>query len=83
MVKLGNRARDTMTGFEGVVVARTDWLYGCTRIGIEPTTLDKEGNPKDERWFDEQRVEVVKKTAPKVSKDNSATTGGPQRDPRR
>ncbi len=83
MVKLGNKARDTMTGFEGIVVAITKWLYGCNRICVEPTKLDKDGNPSEGRWFDEQRIEVVRPTKPKVSKDNTAKTGGPQRDPSR
>jgi len=31
---LGCRARDTITGFEGVVTSITRWLNGCDRIGI-------------------------------------------------
>lgn len=82
-VKLGSRVRDNLTGFEGIAVGRTDWLFGCSRIGIEPTTL-KDGKPIEAQWFDEQRVEHIK-DAPgaTVSPDSSAQSGGPQNDPRR
>ena len=82
MVKLGNKVRDTLTGFAGVAVARTEWLYGCSRIGIEPTEL-KDGKPIETQWFDEQRVEMVEDTRPTVSAASSASSGGPQRDPSR
>ncbi len=82
MVKLGSKARDIYTGLEGVAVGRTEWLYGCTRIGIEPIEL-KDGKPIDIQWFDEQRVEVINEECPKVSDDNTAIKGGPQADPTR
>jgi len=80
MVILGSKVKDTLTGFSGIATARTEWLYGCARISIEPTEL-KDGKPIEAQWFDEQRVEVIKELAPTVSKDSSATSGGPQRDP--
>jgi len=82
MIKLGSRVKDTYTGFLGTAVGRTEWLYGCTRIAIEPTELH-DGKPIDMVWFDEQRVEMVKPSMPKISKQNSALSGGPQKDPRR
>lgn len=80
-IQLGSKVRDAITGFEGIATGRTDWLYGCTRITIEPDKLDKEGKPIEAQWFDEQRIEVVKVDEPKVSKDSSARSGGPQKDP--
>ena len=59
MIQLGTRVKDILTGLEGVAVARTEWLYGCTRIGIESVDLKKDGKPSDSMWFDEQRVEAV------------------------
>ena len=82
MIELGNKVRDTVTGFTGIAVARTIWLYGCERIAIEPQELH-EGKTIDEHWFDDQRVEVLEETAPVVSTASVATSGGPQRDPKR
>jgi hypothetical protein len=81
MVKLGSKVRDGITGFSGIATGRTEWLYGCARVAIEPQEL-KDGKPIDACWFDEQRIEVLEVRAPVVSKDNSATSGGPQRDPK-
>lgn len=82
MIKLGSKVKDTLTGFEGIAVARTEWLYGCTRISIEPTQLEK-GEPIAIHSFDEQRVQVLEERAPTVSPDSSATRGGPYPDPER
>lgn len=76
-IKVGQTVRDLITGFEGVVTARIEFLYGCVRLTVEPKTLDKDGNPSDGFSFDEQRCEVVKATKPKVSKDSTAPAGGP------
>ncbi len=56
MIKLGSRVRDTITKFEGVVIARTDWLNGCRRFGVQSEKLDKEGIPTDAQWFDEPQL---------------------------
>ena len=44
MFELGDIVRDTITGLEGVVVGRTDYLYGCRRYQIAPRDL-KDGKP--------------------------------------
>lgn len=81
MIKLGNQVRDIYTGFTGIATARTDWLFGCSRICIEPQEL-KDGKPIEGQWFDEQRVEVIGKKPHKLSRDNNAKSGGPRKDPR-
>jgi cellulase/cellobiase CelA1 len=82
MIALGSKVRDNITGFTGIATGRTVWLYGCERICIEPQEL-KDGKPIDAAWFDDQRVELVEESAPQVSPQSSATSGGPQRDPSR
>ena len=42
-IVLGDRVRCRITGFAGVVVARTDWIYGCMRWGVQREVVDKEG----------------------------------------
>ena len=56
MVKLGKRYRDPITGFEGMATARTEWLYGCSRIGLQGPT-NKEGLVPEAQWFDELQLE--------------------------
>lgn len=82
MIKLGSKVRDKYTGFTGTAISRTEWLYGCARIAIEPTELH-EGKPIEAHYFDEQRVELVEEQAPVIAKESTATTGGDRPAPRR
>ena len=66
MVKLGEKVTDSITGFSGIAVARTEYLYGCVRITVEPTQLS-EGKPIEPCHFDEQRL----------TGESAAATGGP------
>ena len=68
-VRLGNRAKDSITGFEGIVTARSEYLYGCVRVLIEPRSLTGEGKPIEGAWFDEQRISL----------ESEAKIGGPAR----
>lgn len=79
-VKLGNKVRDSITGFEGIATGRCEYLYGCTQIVITPDKLSPDGKRLDGEWFDEQRVETLEARAIQVSAESSATSGGPQRD---
>jgi len=79
-IKLGSKVRDKVTGFTGMAVAKTCWTSGNVTIAIEPTTLH-EGKPIDPHSFEWQRVELIEEKAPPISKDNSASSGGPQKDP--
>jgi len=67
-IKLGQKVKDKLTGFSGTVMARTEYLNGCVSYGILSDKLNKEGNPKDWQWFDEQRLTVKSKVK----------VGGPQ-----
>jgi hypothetical protein len=58
MVKLGDRVRDKISGFEGIAAARTEYLNGCVRITVEPEGLH-DGKPVEAQWFDEQQVDVI------------------------
>ncbi len=77
MLKLGSRVKDTISGFSGILTARTEWLYGCVRVAIEPEGLF-EGKPIDTQWFDEPRVIELEKPVVEVQ---SNPTGGPRKDP--
>jgi hypothetical protein len=55
---LGQRARDKVTGFEGVIECVSFDLYGCVQITLRPG-LDEKGLPKDGRWFDVARMDII------------------------
>ena len=52
---LGDKVRDLVTGFEGIIIAKTEWLYGCTRVGLQGP-LNKEGLVSEAQWFDELQL---------------------------
>ncbi len=62
-IKLGDRVRDIYTQFEGIATSRTEWLHGCDRVSINPTTLDKDGKVRERETFDDTRVELVERGA--------------------
>ena len=66
MVKLGTVVTDKITGFTGVATSRTEYLYGCVRVYVEPKEMH-EGKPIDGMVFDEQRLEA----------EPTAISGGP------
>ena len=56
--KLGKRAKDKITGFEGILTSRCEFLTGCNRYCIQPTTL-KDGRPIESMYFDEDQIEIL------------------------
>ena len=65
-IKLGDIVKDRISGFTGIVIARTEWLYGCTGIGVKPTKSNKlkdDGTPADIQWFDEPSLTATAKKA--------------------
>ena len=73
-VELGQTVKDPITGITGVAIGRSEWLHGCTHIGVQ-AKVKKDGIIPDVVWVDEPQLEVVagRKKAKKGSDDN----GGP------
>lgn len=56
-MKLGDKLRDKVTGFEGIAMGRADYLIGTTSYGLEGPML--EGKVDDWQWFDVARLELM------------------------
>ena len=87
MAQLGDKVKDPLTGFSGVVVGRAEWLYGCVRCAVQGDKLH-EGKPIDAIWIDDLQLEVTghikgHKPAPKPELEAAPGTGGPLTSPRR
>lgn len=80
IIRLGDRVKDRMTGFEGIVTGTHRFLTGCMKVTVQPEGL-KDGKPIDSQWFDIQQVKLLKANAFEV--DNGDTAGGPDVMPRR
>lgn len=57
-IALGTKVKDKVTGLRGVVVARTEWLFGCLRYTVQPQKL-KDGSPIAMETFDEDALVVL------------------------
>lgn len=83
MAQLGDKVRDEVTGFEGVVTGRFEYLYGCVRCAVQPQNVKNE-KPVDSVVFDEDQLQVLEEQAIvpiTVRRANRLTTGGPRSDP--
>lgn len=60
-IELGDRVKDPITGFQGIAVVISTWINGCIRIAVQPETLDKENKVRDDRYFDQTQLVVLKK----------------------
>lgn len=76
-INLGDEAKDRVSGFKGVCVARTEWISGCARLTLQPPT-GKDGKIPDAQTFDEPMLELVK--AAKIAM-GPKITGGPRPEP--
>ena len=70
--ELGAFARDRVTGFEGVIIGRVEYLTGCVQYSVAPKAKNNEF--KESQWFDESRL--MSQAA-----KGEANPGGPQSSP--
>lgn len=58
MENLGKLAKDKITGFEGVITSKHNYITGCAQYGLQPK-IDKDGKIPDKQYFDEGRIEFL------------------------
>lgn len=58
MIKLGDKVRDRISGFEGIATARVEYINGCIQFCIKPKML-KDGKVIDGEYFDVDQIEVI------------------------
>ncbi len=78
-INVGDIVRHDLSGLEGVVIAMTSWLEGCSIAMIQPKEL-KDGLPVDPSAFDERLLTIVQQKQPPAP---AVRTGGPRQEPRR
>lgn len=59
---LGVELEDAITGYTGIAMGRTEYLTGCNQYGLLNRKPDKDGVPRDWRWFDENRLRPTGKS---------------------
>lgn len=61
--ELGDKVRDRVTEFEGIIVVRSQHLNMCNRYAVQPQGIDKDGKIKDAFNIDEDSLELIKAQA--------------------
>lgn len=56
--KLGLKAFDPISGFEGIIISRVHHLFGCSQYGLAPKK-GEDGQVKKTEYFDEGRIEII------------------------
>ncbi len=54
---LGLKAKDSVTGYSGVITTVSFDLYGCVQAVITPP-VNKDGEIQNGNWFDVTRLEI-------------------------
>ena len=55
-LKLGEEAKDKITGFIGIIVGKASYLTGCDQYLLQPKCKKHDSKP-DGQWFDDGRLE--------------------------
>lgn len=77
-LELGRKGKDKITGFEGIVTAHVDYLYGCDQYALTPA-VGSDVKTLKSQWFDQGRIEI---TGPGVlpAEVQGPKPGGPNRE---
>ena len=59
-IKLGIKAKDTVSGFTGIVTEKCEYLNGCVQFRVIPKIDPKKSNEMpDGVWFDVEQLKYV------------------------
>ena len=78
-IKLGVLAKDKITGFEGIITAKIEYLTGCDQYCLSPK-IDKDGKIPEGAYFDGARLEFVSSGIMPEEVQSNKEKGGPNRD---
>lgn len=68
MIKLGDKVRDKISGFEGIAIAKTLRLYNSESIEVQPEGL-KDGKVVESHLFAIFRLELVQEEVQSIGFD--------------
>ena len=75
-LELGMEVRDRVTGFQGIITARTTYLNACSRLTVSPPVAEK-GTLPDSQFFDEPDLVLVGNGVYVPPEPKPVRTGGP------
>jgi hypothetical protein len=79
MKNLGMKAEDKITGFKGIIIAKVDYLFGCSQYGIM-AKVGKDGKSGECNYYDIGRVKITGKGVAPASVQLVQDPGGSSAD---
>lgn len=58
-LQLGDKVKDKVTGFTGIITGYARYLTGCDQYYILPVSKKNPNKYLSGRWFDDGRVEII------------------------
>lgn len=58
MIQLGQKAKDKISGFTGIVIGHAEYITGCDQYCIAPESKDS-SKIESSQWFDEGRIWII------------------------
>lgn len=74
-VRIGDRVRDRVGGFEGIVTGMSQWITGCDRASVQAPS--KDGKLGESYWIDVHTLDVLEAGAVVVEPPKGPPRGGP------
>lgn len=71
-IKLGDKVKDSITGFEGIVIARIEYLNGCIQFGVKARV--KDATLKEAEYIDKDQLTRL---GPGLNKADNAASQNP------
>ena len=75
-IELGSKVKCIVTGFEGIITERAEYLNGCVQYKVTPK-MKKDGTVQESYYIDEEQLKVTGKGVSKTKKVTE--NGGPTR----
>lgn len=75
--QIGEILKDNITGFTGVVMARSEYYTGCSQYALLNRKLDDKGKTQDWEQIDEMRLTSTGKKVKVDNKIRQKAPGGP------
>lgn len=70
VVRLGDRVRDKVTGFKGIVTCYQKHITGCDSVWVLSETVTTQDGKPVERHLDVHRAELVQAGAVRIEQEN-------------
>ncbi len=79
-VKLGQRVKDWVSGFEGIATCKIEYLNGCVRVGVQGKS-EKGSKIPDIEYVDIQQLKLVDEGILGIGLDFPSERGGDRPNP--